>query len=86
MGNKKRNLRLIFCINQINSVTVITLLTRNNETQNTADDNNDVVTHLFASVMHSALCVFQHLLPPEIEEVIWIRVEFHSVFPILSER
>lgn len=34
--------------------------------------------------MHNAFCVFDHLLAPQLEEVIWIRIEFKTIFAIVS--
>uniref|UniRef100_A0A8D8T7W9 Uncharacterized protein n=1 Tax=Cacopsylla melanoneura TaxID=428564 RepID=A0A8D8T7W9_9HEMI len=39
---------------------------------------------LFPSVVHHPLCILEHFLSPEVEEVVWIRVELQTELAILS--
>ena len=39
--------------------------------------------YLLPSVVHHALCVFEHFLPPKLEKVRRIGVEFQAVLAVL---
>lgn len=41
-------------------------------------------TYLLSFVMQEAFVIFQHLLSPQFEEVIWISVEFKAIFAVIS--
>lgn len=43
-----------------------------------------LIAHLFAFVMHNAFRVFEHLLAPQLEEVVGVRVEFKTILAIVS--
>lgn len=42
------------------------------------------MSYLFATIVHDAFGIFQHLLSPQLKEVIGIRVEFQTIFAIVS--
>ena len=42
-----------------------------------------VTAHLFALLVHEPVVLLQHLLPPQLEEVVWVRVELHPVLAVL---
>ena len=39
--------------------------------------------HLFALLVHEPVVLLEHLLSPELEEVVWVRVELHAVLAVL---
>uniref|UniRef100_A0A2M4B3K2 Putative secreted protein n=1 Tax=Anopheles triannulatus TaxID=58253 RepID=A0A2M4B3K2_9DIPT len=39
--------------------------------------------HLFAPIVHHALGILQHLLPPQLEEVVRIGIELQSILSIV---
>ena len=44
------------------------------------------MSYLLPSVMHHTLSVFEHFLPPKLEEVRRIGVEFQAVLAVLPEK
>ena len=44
------------------------------------------MSYLLPSVMHHTLSVFEHFLPPKLEEVRRIGIEFQAVLAVLPEK